>query len=61
MKFSVSKDVFEKMDNLCLGIVVAKGIDNSKNEKIAEMLNQNISIAEEKFQDKIEYKKSTYP
>ena len=52
MKFSVSKDVFEKMDNLCLGIVVAKGIDNSKSEKIAEMLNQNISIAEEKFQDK---------
>ena len=44
MKFSVSKDVFEKMDNLCLGIVVAKGIDNSKSEKIAEMLNQNISI-----------------
>lgn len=30
MKFSVSKEVFEKLDNVCFGIVVAKGIDNTK-------------------------------
>ena len=52
MKFSVSKDVFEKMDNLCFGVVVARGIDNEENQNIAEIFNNNVLSAEAKFQDK---------
>jgi len=41
MKFSVSSEVFEKLDNVCFGVIVAKGIDNSlvKND-IVEKLDQ---------------------
>lgn len=52
MKFSVSSEVFEKLDNVCFGVIVAKGIDNSlvKND-IVEKLNQSIKDCEDKFKD----------
>lgn len=52
MKFSVSSEVFEKLDNVCFGVIVAKGIDNSlvKND-IVEKLNQSIKNCEDKFKD----------
>ncbi|WGX76561.1 phenylalanine--tRNA ligase beta subunit-related protein [Paraclostridium bifermentans] len=52
MKFSVSSEVFEKLDNVCFGVIVAKGIDNNlvKNN-IVEKLNQSIKDCEDKFKD----------
>jgi DNA/RNA-binding domain of Phe-tRNA-synthetase-like protein len=50
MKFSVSKEVFQKMDNVCFGIVVAKGINNEENKKITELLKNSIELTETKFQ-----------
>lgn len=39
MKFIIEKDIFNKIDNLYVGVVVAKGIDNSKTYPIInEML-----------------------
>lgn len=53
MKFVVSKDVFEKLDNMCFGIVVAKGIDNTKNyNEINNMLKTIIEEDEIRFEDK---------
>jgi DNA/RNA-binding domain of Phe-tRNA-synthetase-like protein len=52
MKFSVSKEVFQKMDNVCFGIVVAKGINNEENKKIIELLKNSIELTETKFQDR---------
>ncbi|WP_025161817.1 B3/4 domain-containing protein [Paraclostridium bifermentans] len=52
MKFSVSSEVFEKLNNVCFGVIVAKGIDNSlvKND-IVEKLDQSIKNCEDKFKD----------
>lgn len=52
MKFTVSSEVFEKLDNVCFGVIVAKGIDNSlvKND-IVEKLDQSIKDCEDKFKD----------
>ena len=52
MKFSVSKEVFEKLDDVCFGIVVAKGIDNKKESiEIKDLLQERIKECEEKFKD----------
>ena len=52
MKFSVSKEVFEKMETACFGIVVAKNIDNSTSHQILALLEQSILSTEVKYQDK---------
>lgn len=53
MKFIIQKEIFDKIEDLFVGIVVAKGIDNSKEyPKIEEFLKESISTAEEKFLDK---------
>lgn len=53
MKFTIQKEIFEKIDDLFVGIVVAKEIDNSKEyPKIDELLEKSIILAEEKFLDK---------
>lgn len=52
MKFRVSKEVFEKFDNVCFGVIVAKGIDNTVEvNKIIEFLNKSIQECENKFKD----------
>ena len=33
MKFVVQKEVFDKIEDLYIGVVVAKGVDNSKEYK----------------------------
>lgn len=49
----MEKEIFEKIDDLFVGIVVAKGIDNSKEyQKIDELLEKSIILAEEKFLNK---------
>jgi len=53
VKFIIEKEIFEKIDNLYIGIVVAKGIDNSKpNPRISSLLDESISLAEQNFLDK---------
>ena len=53
MKFIIQKEIFDKIDDLFVGIVVAKGIDNSKEYlKIDELLKNSITLAEERFLDK---------
>lgn len=53
MKFKVEKTIFEKIPNLYIGVVVAKGIDNSiKYPEIDEILEESLAIAEERFLDK---------
>ncbi|WP_455544237.1 B3/B4 domain-containing protein [Intestinibacter sp.] len=53
MKFIVEKEVFDKLDDVCFGIVVAKGIDNTKQiEKIQTLLEAGIKANEEKYEGK---------
>ncbi len=53
MKFIISKEIFDKVDDMFVGVVVAKGIDNSKKyPKISKMLDESIKIAEKNFLDK---------
>ena len=50
MKFIIQKEIFDKLDNLVVGVVVAKGIDNSKEYKeIDKMLDESIKLAESRF------------
>ena len=53
MKFIIQKEIFDKIDNLYIGDVVAKGIDNSKQyPKIDRLLEEASDLAEERFLDK---------
>lgn len=53
MKFIIEKSIFDKLDNLYIGVVVAKGIDNSKEyPKIEKLLDESIKLAENRFLDK---------
>lgn len=52
MKFIIERDIFNKIDNLYVGVVVAKGIDNSKTYPIInEMLKDSIMKAELNYLD----------
>ncbi len=52
MKFVVSEQVFEKLENVCFGVVVAKGINNKEeNVEINTLLDQSIKFIEEKFEN----------
>ena len=53
MKFIIQKEIFNKIDNLIVGVVVAKGIDNSKEyPEINKLLDESIKLAESRFLDK---------
>lgn len=53
MKFIVEKEIFEKLPDVCFGVVVARGVDNSKvYPQIEQLLNENIALAENRFADK---------
>ena len=53
MKFIIQKEIFDKLDNLVVGVVVAKGIDNSKEyPEIDKLLDDSIKLAESRFLDK---------
>lgn len=53
MKFLVSEKVFESIEDVCFGVVIAKGIDNkSDNIWINELLKESINNTEQKFQDR---------
>lgn len=45
MRFTVDDAVFEKLENVCFGVVVARGIDNAvKKNEIKEILGHNAEI-----------------
>ena len=53
MKFIINKEIFDKVDDMFVGVVVARGIDNSKEyPNITKMLDDSIKIAEENFLEK---------
>ena len=53
MKFKIEDKIFEKLPNLYVGVVVAKGIDNSKEyPEISKKLAKAIEVAEGRFLDK---------
>lgn len=53
MKFKVSEEVFEKLENVCFGVVVAKGIDNKIDiDKINNLLDENMKKVEDYFKEK---------
>ena len=52
MKFKVEDKVFEKIPDLYIGVVVAKGIDNNKEyPEIDKLLEKSIKLAEKRFLD----------
>lgn len=53
MKFKVSDQLFKELPNVCFGIVVAKGIDNTKNyPEINTLLDASIASAAKHFSGK---------
>ncbi len=53
MKFIVEKEIFEKLPNACFGVVMAKGVDNSRTySEIDSLLNESIQIAAQRFDGK---------
>lgn len=47
MKFIIDEAIFDKLENLFVGVVVAKGVDNSKKyPEIEKMLDESIALAE---------------
>ena len=40
MNFKVEQEIFEKLPNACFGVVVAKGIDNTKDLSLIHICGQ---------------------
>lgn len=50
--FRVDKKVFEKLPDYCLGVIVAKGINNSRrNEKIAALMQERMDSFYQEFRE----------
>lgn len=53
MRFAVSEKVFKVLNDVCFGVVVAKGISNVEEiPAISDMLVRNIAICEDRFEGK---------
>jgi len=53
MKFKVEKEIFDKLPEACFGVVMAKGIDNSKiYPEIEQLLSDGIQTAKLRFEGK---------
>ena len=53
MKFVVDKKFFEKVDNACFGVIIARGLDNTKKyDFIEKMLSAEIVSIEEEYIEK---------
>ena len=51
MKFSVEAAVFEKLPQVCFGVVAARGIDNSRSyPEIESMLDAAAAAAAQRYQ-----------
>lgn len=53
MNFVIEDSVFDKLPDLCVGVVAAKGIDNGRAyPEIDRLLDEAIALAEERFSGK---------
>lgn len=53
MKFIVKKDIFDTLPHACFGVVMARGMDNTKAyPEIERMLNESVHIAAQRFDGK---------
>ncbi len=53
MKFIVEKEIFERLPDACFGVVMARGIDNSKAyPEIDRLLDESIAAAARHFEGK---------
>ncbi len=53
MKFVIDQDVFQSIPDLCVGVVIAKGVDNHKDcPDIAELLDAAMLMAQQKYAGK---------
>lgn len=53
MRFTVDQEIFNQLPNVCIGVVVAKNIDNGKKyQEIDELLDENIQKAMNYFSGK---------
>lgn len=53
MKFIVEKEIFERLPDACFGVVMARGIDNSKAyPEIDRLLDESIAAAARRFEGK---------
>lgn len=53
MKFIVSKEFFDKVEDVCFGIIVARGIDNNKHyDFIDELLTESLVQVQATFENK---------
>ncbi|MEI0538618.1 B3/4 domain-containing protein [Brachyspira pulli] len=60
MKFVIENKVFDTLNDMCVAVIVAKGIDNSKKiDEISSMLKDSITNAEKDFEN-IKVKESEY-
>ena len=60
MKFVIEDKVFEALNDLCVAVIIAEGIDNTKRiDDIDLMLKESISNAEKEFEN-IKIKESEY-
>ena len=60
MKFIIENKVFETLNNLCVAVIIARGINNTKKiDDISIMLKENIANVEKEFEN-IKVKESSY-
>ena len=53
MKFTVAKELFDKLPEVCFGVVVARGIDNTKDRpEIRDLLAAQVSRVEDYYAEK---------
>lgn len=53
MKFVVEKEIFEKLPNACFGVLMAKGIDNTRESpELEKLLDESICLAAQRFDGK---------
>ena len=60
MKFIIENKVFETLNNLCVAVIIARGINNTKKiDDISIMLKKNIANVEKEFEN-VKVKESNY-
>ena len=53
MKFTVEQAIFEKLPNACFGVVMARGMDNTRAyPEIHQLLEESIATAAQRFEGK---------
>lgn len=52
MKFEITQDIFDKLPNMYVGVVVAQNVDNAQAyPEIDQLLDEKMALAQKKFKD----------